>query len=218
MQRNCFRWLALALAVASAPAARGQVGAPSVAPRITIGPFVGMNYTTVSGSDVDNTDSRWDFTIGGQLDVEFGGVGLFRTGLLYAGRGAEGTENGLTAEVKLRYLEVPLLLGYRFPTTGVRPYILGGAQMGFKTGCTVKLSSGNLSASFDCDDPDADLGEFKSFDVAAVGGGGIAVPLGTNELTFDLRYALGLTNIVKDAEAKNRGFTFGVGLAIPIAR
>ena len=216
MQRKSFQWIALALLVASATIAQGQ--AAPLGPRITIGPFVGMNYTTVYGSDVEDTDSRWDWAFGGQLDAAFGGAGLFRTGLLYSGRGAEGTEDGLTIQIKLRYLEIPLLLGYRFPTTGARPYVLGGAQLGFKTGCTFEGTDGNVTASFDCDDPDLDIADFKTFDFGAVAGGGVIVPFGGNELTFDLRYTLGLTKIEETTNAKNRGFTVGVGLMIPIAR
>ena len=206
----CF---ALALLAALAMPAEGQGVV-----RVLVGPFAGMNYTSFSGDDADGTDARWDFALGGQLDVLFGGTGLFRSGLIYSGRGAQTTENGATLKVKLHYLEVPLLLGYRFPTTGVRPYVEGGAQVGFKTGCKLEGSEGGTTVSLDCEDPDLGAGEFASTDFSLVGGGGIAVPFGRGDLTFDLRYAFGLTKIEDSSDIKNRGFTFGVGLMFPIGR
>ena len=216
MPRTSFALLALAALIGSGAAAQGQ--AVPLAPRITIGPFVGMNYTTFYGSDVDevgDVGSRWDFTVGGKVDFGFSGSGMFRTGLLYSGRGASSTEQGVDASFKLRYIELPLLFGYKFPATGARPYIIGGGQVGFKTGCQVEGTDGGVSASVDCDELG---GDFASTDFGLVGGGGLIVPMGRNDLTFDLRYVLGMTRIEKESEVKNRGFTFGVGLMVPIAR
>ena len=197
--------------------ARGQVGVPA-AHRVAIGPFVGMNYTSFYGSDAEGVNSRWDFTAGGQLDVDFADVAFFRTGLLYAGRGAQTTESGVNVKVKLRYVELPLMLGYRFPTTGVRPYVAGGVHVAFKTACDFEGSSGGITESAACDDPNLGGGDFASTDFAILGGGGLLMPVGTGDLTLDARYALGLTKIEKSSDVKNRGFTVGVGFMIPIGR
>jgi outer membrane protein with beta-barrel domain len=207
----------VALTILAAPAVHAQGPGSPIAARVTIGPFAGLNYTTLYGSDVDNADSRTDFMLGAQLDVGFGGTGLFRTGLLYSGRGAETTQSGTTGKLKLHYLEIPVLLGYRFGTTGVHPYLNGGANLGIKTGCTIEGSQGGVSISADCDSQ-AVGADFSTFDFGVVGGGGLQVPVGTSDLTFDLRYTLGLTKIAKDADTKNRGFTLGVGYMIPIGR
>lgn len=204
----------VALTILAAPAVSAQV---PIAPRVSIGPYAGLNYTTFYGGDAEGADSRTDFMLGAQLDVGFGGTGLFRTGLLYSGRGAETTDAGVTGKLKIHYLEVPVLLGYRFGTTGIHPYLNGGANLGIKTGCKVDVSQGGLSFSADCDsDPiNADI---SSFDFGIVGGGGLQIPVGTSDLTFDLRYTLGLTKISSDTDIKNRGFTLGVGYMIPIGR
>jgi hypothetical protein len=207
----------VALTVLAAPAVRAQGPGIPIAPRVTIGPYAGLNYTTFYGGDSEGADSRMDFILGAQLDMGFGGAGLFRTGLLYSGRGAEQTESGVTGKFKLHYLEVPVLLGYRFGTTGVHPYLNGGANLGIKTGCTIEGSSGGGTVSADCDS-DLVQANVSSFDLGVVGGGGLQIPVGTSDLTFDLRYTLGLTKISSDADIKNRGFTFGVGYMIPIGR
>ena len=183
--------------------ARGQVGVPA-AHRVAIGPFVGMNYTSFYGSDAEGVNSRWDFTAGGQLDVDFADVAFFRTGLLYAGRGAQTTESGVNVKVKLRYVELPLMLG--------------GVHVAFKTACDFEGSSGGITESAACDDPNLGGGDFASTDFAILGGGGLLMPVGTGDLTLDARYALGLTKIEKSSDVKNRGFTLGVGFMIPIGR
>jgi hypothetical protein len=186
--------------------------------RLSLGPFVGLNYFTFYGSDAGDANSRVDFAVGGQLDYDFAAGGLFRTGLIYSRQGAEMSDQGTMVKFKINYIEVPLLFGYRFPTSsGVRPYLLGGGQLGFKVGCSVEGSQGSTTVSFACDDPNLGL-DVSSFDFELGGGAGLAFPAGSGSFTVDARYMLGLTKVVKDAEVKNRGFTFGVAYMFPIGR
>jgi hypothetical protein len=186
---------------------------------LSLGPFGGLNYTTFGGSDAAGSDSRTDFALGGQVDYDFIQGGLFRTGLIYSRRGAQTTDNGTTIALKLSYLEVPLLVGYQFPTsTSLRPYVIGGANVGFKTGCSLEGSDGTTSVSVSCDDPNADLENVSSTDFALVGGAGMAMRAGVSSVRFDVRYAYGLTKLVSDANTTNRGFTFGIAYMIPLGR
>lgn len=183
-----------------------------------IGPIVGLNYTTFYGSDADGSDSHADFAIGGQLDYDLGPEAFFRTGLVYSRRGAETTDAGTNVKVKISYLEVPLLVGYRVSTSsGVKPYLMGGGQLGFKLGCTFEGSQGGVTASIACDDPSLG-GDFSSTDFAVVGGAGLEMPVGLSHVTIDVRYVVGLMKIEKSSEIKNRGFTFGVGFMMPIGK
>ena len=164
------------------------------------------------------TDSRTDFAFGGQIDVAISGDGMLRTGLIYSRRGFSASESGTTLSFKISYLEVPLLIGYRFPTSNnVRPYIMGGGQLGFKVGCLFEGSNAGASATVACEDPNIGA-DFQSTDVSLVGGAGIAMPVGLDRFVVDVRYALGLTKIERNSEIKNRGFTFGVGLMIPVGK
>ena len=218
MRRQHLASVALTLLFASAAAAQAP---RAVAPltTVSIGPYFGLNYTTFYGDDdLEGTKSRTDIAVGGQVDFTLASTGFFRTGLIYSRRGAKGEEDGTQIALKLKYLEVPVLFGYRFPTSsGVKPYVMGGGHLAFKVGCSLEGSQGGISASIDCDNPDFGA-DFKSFDVALVGGAGLAVPLGTNSLSFDLRYAQGLMKIESESSTKNRGFTLGVALMIPIGK
>ncbi|MFL5614114.1 MAG: porin family protein [Gemmatimonadaceae bacterium] len=209
--------IVLALLVVSARPAVAQ--APSATRgRLSLGPFAGLNYTKFGGNDGGDSDSRTDFAIGGQIDYDFVGGALFRTGLIYSRRGAETSDAGTTVAIKLSYLEVPILVGYQFPTTSsVRPYFLGGLNAGFKTGCSFEGSNGSSTASIACDDPNIGA-NMSSTDFALVGGAGLSLPIGLSSVRLDVRYAYGLTNVAKDADTKNRGFTFGLAYMIPMGR
>lgn len=187
--------------------------------RASIGPIVGLNYTTVYGSDAEGADSRADFAVGGQVDIATQQEVFFRTGLIYSRRGFETTDNGTTVNFKINYLEIPLLVGYSVPTSGgVRPYLMGGGQLGFKVGCSFEGSNGGVTASIGCDDPNLGGGDFSSTDFAIVGGAGLALPVGLSHLMVDIRYAVGLMKIEKSSQIKNRGFTFGLGFMMPIGK
>lgn len=184
----------------------------------SIGPIAGLNYTTVYGSDATGAGSRLGFMAGGQLEYDLGPTGVFTTGLVYSRRGSETTDNGETITFKPSYLEIPLLLGYRFPTSsGARPYLQGGAHIAFKVGCSLEDTQGGVTASIDCDDPNVGA-SFSSTDFALVGGGGILIPVGTNHVNIDVRYALGLQKVEKSSEIKNRGFTFSIAYMVPVGR
>lgn len=159
-----------------------------------------------------------DFAVGGQLDFKVEQNGLFRTGLVYSRRGFKMSDQGVTVNFKFSYLEVPLLLGYRFPTSGgPRPYVLGGANVAFKVGCSIEASGGGQSASEACDNIDPTL-KFSSTDFAAVAGGGLEFPVGVNTLTVDLRYALGFQKVEKSTDIKNKGLTLGFAFMVPVGR
>jgi hypothetical protein len=207
---------AAAVMVFATPLVAQQVAQRSTS--IMLGPFAGLNYTTVYGSDASGADSRTDFTAGGQLDFNIYENGLFRTGLVYSRRGFKTSDQDVVANFKFSYLEVPLLLGYRFPTTsGARPYVFGGANVALKVGCSIEASGSGQSASESCDNIDPSL-KFSSTDVAAVAGGGVAFPVRANTVTVDLRYALGLQKVEKSTQIKNKGLTLGFGFMVPVGR
>lgn len=218
MQRTL---LALAILVAGAATAGAQQASATSAPppsTTSLGPVVGVNYTTFTGSDAQGADYHADAYIGALLDHTFGQSGMFRTGLVYSGRGAQTTDQGVTDRVRVHYLEVPLLLGYRFGVAGTaRPYLMGGGNVHFKVGCKVEESTGGLTASADCDDPNVDL-NVSSTDFSLAAGGGIAFPMGTSStVDIHLTYAYGFTKLVPDANTKNAGFTLAVAYLSRIA-
>ena len=180
------------------------------------GPFVGMNYAGVYGTDASGLNSRTDLAIGGQVDSDIGEKGFFRTGVIYSRRGFESGDAFATADLKISYLELPLLFGYHIPTAGggFQPFILGGGQFGIRLWCSLEESSGGRTASSACNNSGVST-DFAGLDFAIVGEGGLAIPLGLNHLLVDIRYAQGMVKIERHTDIKNRGFTFGLGFMMP---
>lgn len=181
--------------------------------RVTVGPYVGVNYTTVGGSDATNPGYRAGLAAGLQLDAAFDGGVFLRTGVLYSMRGAKDTESGVDITLKENFIEVPVLLGYTFAPAGssVRPFVLAGGLADFKISCDLEGATGGTTTSVKCDD----TGNFAGTDFAVVGGAGVMFPAASGNVSLDARYAYGLQNIAKDSNVKHRGFTVGIAYMIP---
>jgi hypothetical protein len=198
---------------ASEASAQGMT--QSLGTRIMAGPFVGVNVTTVSGSDLSNKSSRVGLAAGAQLQADFEGGLFFRTAALYSMRGVKATEDGDDATFKEDFVEVPLLLGYTFGSNSTtKPFVMAGAQVGFKVSCKLEGEDSSTSVSVDCDQLSDNV---SSFDYGAVGGGGVMFPLAGGTVSIDARYYFGLKKIIddSDADSKHRGLTAGVAFMIP---
>lgn len=193
-----------------------SVSATAQSAPTVVGPVLGVNLATLSGSDVTDASSRTGFAFGVQLQHRFQGGGFLRTGLVYSMRGASASDLGVKVTFKENYIELPVLLGYRFPMEGqTRPFLMAGAQVGFKASCKIEASSGGTSASVNCDDSSIG-GNFSSTDFALVGGGGVTFSMARGMVSVDARYTLGLQNIEQDTKAKNRGLTLAVSYMMPL--
>jgi hypothetical protein len=202
----------LALGVSNVDA---QMKTGSSGPRVMIGPFAGLNYTTVSGTDFSDPGYRAGLAAGGQLQADFDGGLFFRMAALYSMRGAKATEEGVDATLKENYVEFPLLLGYAFGTDAgtMKPFIMAGGQVGFKVSCDLKGEDSGTSVSVKCEDFTDDI---ASIDYGALGGAGVLFPVSSGTMSIDARYYVGLHDLGKDSDTKHRGFTVGIAYMIPI--
>lgn len=215
--RRLYRAVAVGFVLMAATNLNAQ-NAVSSGARIMIGPFVGVNYTTISGDEVADATYRAGLAAGGQLQADFAGGWFFRTAVLYSQRGAEATINAINVTFKENYVEAPLLLGYQFASAGssIRPFVMAGGQVGFKLSCNLSGTSQGTSISLDCDDDQGT--DYKSTDFAAVGGAGIMFPAAGGTMSLDVRFAQSLSDIASDSNARHRGFTAGIAYMIPIGR
>jgi hypothetical protein len=123
------------------------------------------------------------------------------------------------SELRIAYIEVPVLLKYTVGTSIARPYFFAGPYLAFKISCEAEVGTGSASLTFDCDENEDEDAEFKSTDFGAVFGAGFDYDLGGVTLVVDGRYDLGLSTLVDspaDPDVKNRAFAFLVGLSIPL--
>jgi hypothetical protein len=179
-----------------------------VVPHASFGVLAGANFAKLSGNDANGAKTRTGFAGGLSVDVHVAPqLGLEIDGL-YSQQGAKENLDGTDVTLHLDYIQVPVLLRYRFPThTPVRPFIVLGPSVGFRIKCS--LTAPNDSAT--CADV---FGEnAKSVDVGGTVGAGLGFKLGRQELSLAARYNMGFTNVFQNSDSKNRVFSVLAGLA-----
>ena len=154
----------------------------------------GVNFATWTGDDVGSSaERRTGFHAGGTIGLDLSQAITLQTGLIYSQEGTGAQAGGISGSVKVDYLEVPLELKAGTTlrgTTPIRPYLVAGAGIGFKTRCKIEASSGGASAEADCDDPSVQL-QLKGTDFGLRFGAGVDI----GRVTVGGRYQLGLTSV-----------------------
>jgi hypothetical protein len=197
----------------------GQVDAQAKA--VSFGVEAGAGISTITGSDSDGAKSRTSPFFGITAVVQpVGGTFGFQSGLQLVGKGASTDEEGISGSVRLRYLEVPLLLRIAPTLAGskLKPALLVGGALGLRVSCSVSAEGGGISANVDCDD--SLLGgeaEVKRFDAGLAIGAELGIPFRERFLLVPMvRYTRGLMNVGDSAssgnDVKNGIFQVGVGL------
>mgnify|MGYP003344556220 FL=1 len=114
----------------------------------------------------------------------------------YSGKGVEVKESGVTAKLEMDYFELPILLRASMSgTEKTHAFFDIGAAPAFKSGCSVSASGGGATVGIGCN------GGTESFDLGAIGGLGLAFPIGERMMTGSVRYTFGMLNVNKDAGA-----------------
>lgn len=191
------------------------LASPLAAQQWSIGVLGGANRSTAVGSDADGFNARIGVAGGAQVVRTLGGNLALEVNALYSMKGAKQEGQGSTADVRLAYLELPLLLRVGSNSRGtIRPFATVGASAGFQLSCTVQATAMGMSGSADCDE----VADFRSFDATLIGGAGIDASLGPGIMTLAVRYGHGMQSIVNEAEVRNRAFTILAGWRMPLGR
>jgi hypothetical protein len=182
----------------------------------------GLNRATFRGEDVDGIESRTAFLIGAGVHVQLSRIVGFRPELLYSMKGAVSTSALSTdeAEMRMNYVELPLLLHIALPVAGgIRPFVMGGPSVGYRVGCDMKTTSAGESDTITCAEIAEILGEpeLKKTDVGVHAAGGVAFDMGAREFTLGVRYNRGLSKVFADSQQKHRVLSFVVGFELPVA-
>ncbi len=203
--------VASGLLTSAAVAQKGKLGA---APQWTVGPVVGLNYFTFTGSDATDAKYKAGLAAGLALSHPLSPSLFFQPELLYSMKGASYSSGTSTARFKLDYFEVPLLFGLNIQTTGqTRPFVMVGPTVGLMVSCNLEETSGGVTQSASCKDLG---GSTRSADLGFTGGAGIEFPLSSMKLNLSARYTLGLTEPLVGPNVKNSGFNVSAGLMFPL--
>ena len=190
--------------VLGAHGAVAQTGIPMsrVGSRLEV--MAGINSAKFNQGD---PDARTGLVAGVGLIKPLAPNWAFQPELTYSMKGAKGSEEGVTATIKLSYLELPLLLRFDVPTqAGVHPFFQAGPALALKLSCDFALTDGTNSLSDSCGTVSGDFesDDAKTFDVGAMFGGGFAFKHMDHVVTIGLRYNVGLLDVFSDGGVKNR--------------
>ena len=122
---------------------------------------------------------------------------------MYVQKGGSISAGGEETNIKLAYLEIPILLKLKIPTPGsITPYVFAGPNIGIA-----------LSASAETGNQDTDIkDEITSTDFALDFGAGVGFKVAPLiVLVLDARYSLGLSDIFNDTGKQD--FEQGTGIA-----
>ena len=156
-------------------------------------------------SETFSTSNRTGFAGGVFFDYDGGLLGL-QVGAEYAEKGVDLDIAGAVSEFSLSYLEIPAVLKVGIPLGTIKPSVLAGVGLGFKTACDV--------SGTECGD------DIKGTDFTGIAGADLAVYLGSISLWVDGRYHFGLSNINEASDIvgdlKNRNWTFQAGIGFKL--
>ncbi len=198
------------------------LAAPLQAQENRLGLVGGVSIANFGGDDSGDSDSSLGLSGGAFLSVGVNESWAIRPGVYYVQKGAEGSEGTSEFEFNLDYIEVPVLLEFRVPTTGAMGvHLFGGPAVALEVNCDIEASDGSVSGSVECDAPE--LGGFidtKTVDFGLMLGGGIDFAASESvDIVIEGSYNLGLTSIDDsgaDADLKNRAFQFHAGVSFPV--
>lgn len=150
----------------------------------------GANFSTLSGSDVQDAKSLVGLNAGVFAKLPIAHSLSIQPELLYSGQGAKFDNGTFTETQTVNYFNIPVLLKYH-NFTGF--FLETGPQFGFLLSANDKISGNSAS----------DKAYFKSSDFSWVFGVGYKIP--TTQLSIDARYALGISNIEDTDKTGNTG-------------
>lgn len=188
-------------------AAVAVLGMSQTDAQVKFGVKAGPQLTTIVGDDFDEADSKIGFNVGGYANIRFSEQFAFQPEVLYSMQGAKEEIAGTDISYNLSYINVPLMVKW-YAYDGLNFEF--GPQVGFNVAAKAKVEG----SAFDIADGTYDFDELPGGAEVETIDFGVNIGAGyefTNGLNLGLRYGLGLTDIVKDSDAKNSVFSLGVG-------
>lgn len=189
--------------------------------QVKFGVKAGPQLTNFAGSDVEESDMKFGFNVGGYANIRFSEQLAFQPELLYSLQGAKNEETyeefGITYHeennMHLSYIQVPLMMKW-YAYDGLNFEF--GPQVGFNIAAKAKgestVTDGDSSITTEYDD---DIDNISTVDFGVNIGAGYEM---SNGLNFGLRYGRGLTSIsdIEDdngdkAKVFNSVISLGVG-------
>ncbi|MEO7360222.1 MAG: porin family protein [Gemmatimonadaceae bacterium] len=161
------------------------------------GIIAGATYSNLRSSDDLDFKRRSGTLFGGSVQLPLGSVITLQPEFLFLNKGTKFKEPGSagTSNVRLDYLELPVLLRYDFSRETIGPHVYAGPSVGFNLRCKLELNGSTNLPTTDCKDVDF---KPKRLDYGVTIGTGVDFNLGGIAATGGLRYGIGLADIRND--------------------
>jgi hypothetical protein len=161
-----------------------------------LGIVAGGTFSQLRGLDNVQAKNRSGTVFGLSLKLPMSGRVALQPELLFINKGSKVQDNNTgTADIRLDYLEIPLLRFDRSLASVLTPHFYLGPSLSYNVGCNVKVST-SPGASSDCK---RDMFfEPNHIDWGAVVGAGLDLNLGGFGVTGGARYGVGMANVSKD--------------------
>jgi hypothetical protein len=174
------------------------IGSFSASAQVQFGIKAGVNFSTLTGSDVSDASTKVGFQGGVFVGVPVGGSFCLQLEQNYSMQGAKASETGSDLSLNQNYLNTAALIKYKHKSGF---FAESGPQIGFLTSATI--TGGGVSEDV--------RSLYKSTDFSwAFGFGYLVKSINTG---IDARYNLGLTNnevIGSNGSVKNSVIQVGV--------
>lgn len=194
-----------------------QSAAP-IPPR-RVGITLGINSSTLGGSDAQDAKRRTGIMAGVLLVAPVTPVFAIQPELLYTMKGAKFNDGGATGTLKMNYIEIPVLARFDVPSSGgVKPFFYVGPSISFKLSCDVTAEFQGQSESASCDDQTVGETNVKSVDYGAVVGAGLAFDVSGKAFTLGARYDHSLAKVSDNSDIKHRVISVVGTLEFPWGR
>jgi hypothetical protein len=192
---------------------------------LSMGPTAGANFSTLYGqlrNSAGVTDgeykTRTGFNAGIFLNHSIKYWAGLRMEFLYSQLGANVTGARAYEDIRLHYLQVPLLATYFFGKENrpgvIRPKLFVGPHVGFKLGTREKYrNESELRVT---------TGNYTGMDFGVTAGAGFNYALANQRwINFDVRYGLGLINVINrervpNLNASNGALSVNLGFSFPL--
>jgi hypothetical protein len=120
-------------------------------------------------------------------------------------------------QIRMEYLEVPLLVVLPLRIGAAEPYVMGGPAIMLESRCRSIIRVEGLRTNIPCDPPTGQLFERPAFDWGVVAAGGVAYPLLGGRVLLEGRHTWGMRDMHKgpgEAAVRNRTAAFHIGYAV----
>ena len=169
----------------------------------TYGPMVGLSLSKAGGADVQNAKAAWGTAVGVFLTLGASGRFGFEPQLLLVEKAVKTEDNGVSGNVKISYLQLPLLGKVRFPLgSSMKGFLFAGPGLGLKVGCKLTLAAEGDEITGGCNEGEEEEGQIHNSEISAMGGLGVEI----GRAIIALRYDHGFSTIDRSelTDIKNR--------------